>query len=50
MRAYLVETGLVEGLAAVRVIAHLVWDLSFQPIGVTDPALSAEILHQVTAK
>ena len=46
--AYLVQTGLVEGLAAARVVAHLIGDGGLQAIGVADAALCAEALHTHT--
>ena len=42
---YLIQTGLVEGLAATRVVAHLIRDGGLQSIGITDATLCAEALH-----
>lgn len=45
-RAYLVQTGLVEGLSAARVSTHLVWDGRLQPVRVADPTLSTQTLRR----
>lgn len=45
IRAYLIQTGLMEGLATAGVIAHLIRDGGFKAIGVADAALHAEALR-----
>lgn len=44
-RAYLVETGLVEGLTTAGVVAHLVRDGRLQTIRVADTTLHTEALR-----
>lgn len=46
---YLVETGLVEGLPAARVVTHVVGHAAVQPVGVADPTLFGKVLQHTRA-
>lgn len=42
---YLIEAGLVEGLPAARIVAHVVGRAAIQPVGVADPTVLGKVLQ-----